>query len=208
MLMKLQTTPDPFELCDFFSTSQSVDPSLAWADADCDGDGVLNGSDPMPLDPCVPAQEPGYTGYNDANVIWQAADCDMDGDANLDEVVQGSDPYCDQSTIANPGGSCCDPADTTAGVDCDGDGVDNAQEIADGTNASDPCEFVGANQNTIPSDAWLMDDCDGDGLTNPEEVNGPDGDLQLLMALIHSIHVILIQEQSVLQIVTRWLNRG
>lgn len=79
---------------------------FADATADCDGDGVPNGTDSDPGDPCLPAQLEGYTGFDASNMTWASADCDGDGDTNGAEVTAGSDPYCDQSTVSNPSGSC------------------------------------------------------------------------------------------------------
>jgi large repetitive protein len=63
---------------------------------------------------------------------------------------------------------------STVGLDCDGDGVTNGQELIDGTDPSNPCELIIANQNTTPTVDWNNDDCDNDGLTNGEEVTGID----------------------------------
>jgi gliding motility-associated-like protein len=66
--------------------------------------------------------------------------------------------------------------------DCDGDGVTNGQEVANGTNPSDPCSFILASQTLTPSITWLNTDCDNDNSPNGEEVgNGtnplnPDSD--------------------------------
>ena len=91
-----------------------------WANADCDGDGVSNGEefedktrnpyidestvdtdgdgvadfiDEAPENPCLPAQEEGYVGYNATNQIWANADCDGDTILNIDEFNNGTDPY-------------------------------------------------------------------------------------------------------------------
>ena len=37
---------------------------------DTDGDGVQDDVDTDPLDPCVPTQLAGYTGYDATNAIW------------------------------------------------------------------------------------------------------------------------------------------
>jgi gliding motility-associated-like protein len=59
--------------------------------------------------------------------------------------------------------------------DSDGDGVRNDQEIADGTNPNDPCDYKSASQVLSKlSKEWLLSDCDKDGLTNGEEINGID----------------------------------
>ena len=48
--------------------------------------------------------------------------------------------------------------------DCDGDGVTNGQEVSDGTDPVDPCDFILENQTVDPSQEWLDTDCDGDGV--------------------------------------------
>ena len=53
--------------------------------------------------------------------------------------------------------------------DCDGDGVSNGQEITDGTDPGNSCNFLLANQGT-PNASWNAGDCDGDGVTNSQEV--------------------------------------
>ncbi len=53
---------------------------------------------------------------------------------------------------------------------CDGDGVTNGQEVADGTDPLEGCDLVVDNQTVTPSDEWLNGDCDGDGVTNGQEV--------------------------------------
>jgi len=55
-------------------------------------------------------------------------------------------------------------------ADCDGDGVTNQDEIADGTNPEDPCDFIAASASVTPSGDYLISDCDGDGVTNGTEV--------------------------------------
>ncbi len=45
---------------------------------DTDGDGLGDGNDPNPNNPCDPVQVAGYTGYVASNAIWAAADCDGD----------------------------------------------------------------------------------------------------------------------------------
>ena len=59
--------------------------------------------------------------------------------------------------------------------DTDGDGVIDGTEVADGTNATDPCSFVFASQTVTPSADWNSADCDNDGLSNGDEItNGTD----------------------------------
>ncbi|MEZ4858822.1 MAG: hypothetical protein R2781_08425 [Flavobacteriaceae bacterium] len=55
--------------------------------------------------------------------------------------------------------------------DCDGDGVTNGQEVVDGTNPVDPCDYDPLSQDiTTISDDWEALDCDGDGVTNGQEI--------------------------------------
>jgi gliding motility-associated-like protein len=55
-------------------------------------------------------------------------------------------------------------------LDCDGDGVTNGDEYADGTNPYDPCEFNPGSITLPTSGDWLDADCDGDGVTNGDEI--------------------------------------
>jgi len=54
--------------------------------------------------------------------------------------------------------------------DDDGDGVTDAQEVIDGTDPLDSCEFDIDSTTETPSAAWNALDCDGDGVTNGTEV--------------------------------------
>ena len=56
--------------------------------------------------------------------------------------------------------------------DNDGDGVSNAQEVIDGTNPNDPCEYNPDNQILANvTSAWENLDCDGDGNPNGSDPN-------------------------------------
>ncbi len=75
-------------------------------------------------------------------------------------------PY-DTGTVA----AVTDATDSaTCIVDSDGDGVLDEQEIADGTDPNDPCDFVIANITEMQTGDYLDADCDGDGVTNQQEV--------------------------------------
>ncbi|WP_396638431.1 gliding motility-associated C-terminal domain-containing protein [Maribacter sp. R77961] len=161
--------------------------NLIWRAADCDNDGVLNGeefdngTDPYSIsedtdgdgindateianetdqnNPCDPAQQAGYTGFNGGNPIWRAADCDNDGVLNGEEFDNGTDPY-------------------SISEDTDGDGVNDATEIANGTDQNNPCDpaqqagYTGFNGG---NPIWRAADCDNDGVINGEEFdNGTD----------------------------------
>ncbi|WP_324028156.1 Ig-like domain-containing protein [Maribacter sp. BPC-D8] len=154
---------DPLDPCDPVQApgyTGYVATNAIWAAADCDSDGVINGTeitngtdpystdtdgdgvpddiDTDPLDPCTPVQAAGYTGYDATNPIWAAADCDGDGIINGTEVTNGTDPY-------NP--------------DSDGDGINDGQEDTDNTDPLNDCESIGGTP--LPTS-----DCDGDGVQN------------------------------------------
>jgi len=158
-----------------------------WAAADCDGDGITNGTEDMNgtdpyqassdsdgdgidddneinddtdlANPCDPIQVVGYTGYDTGNALWAAADCDGDGITNGNEDMNGTDPY--QAT-----------------GDTDGDGIDDDNEINDGTDPINPCDPVQVSGYTgydAGNALWAAADCDGDGITNgTEDMNGTD----------------------------------
>ena len=121
--------------------------------SDTDGDGVPDDTDTDALNPCSPAQDAGYTGYDATNALWAAADCDGDGVNNSTEATNGTDPY---------------------NGDTDGDGV---QDDAD-TDALDPCgpmQAVGYTGYDATNTIWSSADCDADGVDNGTEItNGTD----------------------------------
>ncbi|MEL0644205.1 cadherin-like domain-containing protein, partial [Olleya sp. Ti.3.14] len=55
-------------------------------------------------------------------------------------------------------------------ADCDGDGVSNSDEVADGTDPDEACDYIVSSVTLTQSGAWLTEDCDGDGVTNETEV--------------------------------------
>lgn len=60
-------------------------------------------------------------------------------------------------------------------VDTDGDGVTDADEAIDATDASNLCSFLLASQTVAPSATWESTDCDFDGVSNGQELtNGTD----------------------------------
>ena len=65
-----------------------------------------------------------------------------------------------------------DATDTTGCniLDSDGDGVLDDQEIADGTDPNNPCDFEIASITETQTGAYLVADCDGDGVTNGTEI--------------------------------------
>ncbi|NNF30922.1 MAG: DUF11 domain-containing protein, partial [Flavobacteriaceae bacterium] len=97
---------------------------------------------------------------------------DTDGDGTYDDVDPDPlDPCVDDGVIGDE--DITNPIWQAA--DCDGDGVTNGQEIIDGTDAYDFCDYDPANQDyTTTSPAYQNADCDGDGVTNGDEID-PDG---------------------------------
>jgi gliding motility-associated-like protein len=63
------------------------------------------------------------------------------------------------------------PCLSNPALDCDGDGVTNGSEIADGTNPNDPCSLLIGSQTLEPSIEWIGLDCDNDGLDNGAELD-------------------------------------
>lgn len=57
----------------------------------------------------------------------------------------------------------------TSMIDSDGDGVSNADEITDGTEICDVCDYEETSQGT-PTALWDAADCDGDGVPNASDV--------------------------------------
>ncbi|MBU2945544.1 Ig-like domain-containing protein [Zobellia uliginosa] len=169
---------DPLDPCDPVQAAgyTGYDASNAiWAAADCDGDNVTNGTedtfgtDPYnidtdgdgvqddvdndPLDPCDPAQAPGYSSYDASNAIWAAADCDNDGVTNGTEVTNSTDPYS---------------------TDTDGDGVPDDID-SDPLDPCDPVQAAGYIGYDATNPIWAAADCDGDSIINGTEVtNGTD----------------------------------
>ncbi|WP_044216322.1 LamG-like jellyroll fold domain-containing protein, partial [Phaeodactylibacter xiamenensis] len=109
---RLRVTSDDFS-CPIFSNAVTLN-------IDRDGDGIDDALEDEgqtdPLNPCDPAQDLGYTGYDADNAIWAAGDCDGDGLINSLEHEMGTDPY---------------------NVDTDGDGIEDGSEDGDNTDPLD-----------------------------------------------------------------------
>ncbi|MDF2158552.1 invasin domain 3-containing protein [Algoriphagus sp. CAU 1675] len=159
--------------CSFIPENQTVTPSAAWDEGDCDNDGLLNGDEKSlgtnPLDPDTdgdgvldgtevaddtdPLDECSFVFTSqilEPSQSWKSADCDSDGLTNQQEVEL-------QTDLLNP--------------DTDGDGVIDGTEVDDETDPLDACSFVLASQTLAPSQTWKDTDCDEDGLTNQQEVD-------------------------------------
>ncbi|WP_394970229.1 gliding motility-associated C-terminal domain-containing protein [uncultured Croceitalea sp.] len=117
---------------------------------DTDGDGIFDGQEALDgTDPNDSCDSIGGTPLG-------TDDCDND-DLTNDEEVTGTD---DPSTPANPNGTTTNPNNP----DTDGDGINDGQEILDGTDPNDDCDAIGGT----PLDS---SDCDGDGNPNGTDPN-------------------------------------
>jgi gliding motility-associated-like protein len=114
---------NPNDVCSYVAASQTLTPTSAWANADCDGDGTPNGTDTAPKDPCVHAA--GATPVT-TNAIWRAADCDGDGVTNGKETDDGTDPTSGCSFTA--ASKTLTPTSTWGALDCDNDGNPNGTD--------------------------------------------------------------------------------
>ena len=78
---------NPMDPCSFNAISQTIAPSSAWNNADCDGDGVTNEQELMdgtdPLDFCSFNANSQTIPPSDA---WNNGDCDGDGITNEEET--------------------------------------------------------------------------------------------------------------------------
>jgi len=148
------------------SQTDACDPNpFAIPDGDCDEDGLTNTEEIA----------------NNTNV--SDSDSDDDGIEDGEEVANGTDPNdaCDPNPYAI-GTNDCDEDDLTnaeeelgadgmpntgdetdpTDPDSDDDGINDGEEVANGTDPNDACD---PNPYAIPDG-----DCDEDGLTNAEEI--------------------------------------
>ncbi|RDK83873.1 gliding motility-associated C-terminal domain-containing protein, partial [Marinirhabdus gelatinilytica] len=142
------------------------DGDLDFLDLDSDDDGCSDANEAY-NDPNADGGDGGMYGVGDPLTLAEGEVDDFgsvetapyDTGQVIAVVEAGPDP--DQDGLANS----CD-------LDDDGDGVSDEQEIIDGTDPLDPCDYVEENQdpnNTAASYDAL--DCDGDGVTNGDELN-------------------------------------
>jgi len=129
----------------------------------------------------------------DLNHPWADSDCDGGGVAIGIECANGgdaSDPLDECIAAINASLDICaiiaeNPNATIAGFDCDGGGIDNATECANGGNPSDPsdeCDIAIASNADVctliladSSIGLANDDCDNSGISNAIEcANGGD----------------------------------
>ncbi len=108
---------------------------------------------------------PDTDGTEDVN--YRDIDDDGDGvDTPDEDANEDSDPTNDDTN----GNGTPDYLDPTTPTDSDGDGVINTDEVTDGTDPLDPCDFILASQTVTTTTDWDNLDCDGDGVTNGDEI--------------------------------------
>ena len=166
------TSPHIFTAVQMTADGGAIDLTATFsADGTCNFNETNAGTAPTECSDCAPI------GSN-------STDTDGDGLTDCEETTGIDDP----GTPAVPSGTSdssdpCDPIqlsgymgyDSTNPIwqaaDCDGDGVTNGQEIIDGTNPLDPCDYLIASQDpTTTTTTWNDLDCDGDGVTNGQEI--------------------------------------
>ncbi|QCW99345.1 hypothetical protein FGM00_04175 [Aggregatimonas sangjinii] len=115
-------------------------------------------------------------GCSDANEAYDSPDADG-GDGGqfgtgTPAAVDGNGLVTAAAYDTGIVGEVTDATDASACVvlDTDGDGVLDTQEIADGTNPDDPCDFVIASITVEQTGDYMEADCDGDGVQNWAEI--------------------------------------
>ncbi len=138
------------------------------ASLDCDNGGVdnytecMNAMDPnTPSDDCTAAVRAKLDICaminGNPNHPWANLDCDRGGIPNITECNNGADPTEPIDDLNCPPNLCAEaivgnldicvelstnPSHPVGPLDCDGDGVTNADECIDNTDPLDPCDFV------------------------------------------------------------------
>ncbi len=182
------------DICDLIGG----DPNHPLADKDCDDGGMDNwsecqsGGDPNnPADDCIAAVADTANIcliiYNNPDHPMASTDCDNGGVPNWYECQNGEDPLDptdDCNTAIDVGADVCTiiithPTSPIATLDCDGGGIDNGTECANGGDPADPaddclvaiatgediCTIIGTN----PNHPMASIDCDNGGIDNGTE---------------------------------------
>jgi gliding motility-associated-like protein len=131
-----------------------------YQDLDSDNDGIPD-SEEAGSDPTNPVDTDG-----DGIPNYQDNDDDNDGIPSSDEDPNGDGNPANDDTDGDGTPNYLD-------LDSDGDGVTDAQEVLDGTDPTNPCDFEFVNITMPQTEFFLNGDCDGDGQTNGNE-QGPN----------------------------------
>ena len=160
---------DAYEAAGFIDAPENTDGADTpdYLDTDSDNDGLddvieANQGTPTGTDTDGDGLDDGFDDSDDTGV-------EPDVNDNLDSGADGTD------NIDEPGTPEVDFREVPAETDSDGDGVTDSQEISDGTDPTNPCDFETASVSLPQTGDFLLADCDGDGVTNGDEID-PDGD--------------------------------
>jgi len=153
-------------------------PDQAFTAADTDGDGLDNGyegsdvNDGFDVNDEIddPATDlPDIDGKDDVN--YRDIDDDGDGLNTPDEDTNEDGDPTNDDTSENGTPDYLDPDTTNENCqDVDGDGISDCVEVTNGTDPSNPCDFIPSSQTVTPTTDWNNRDCDGDGVTNGDEI--------------------------------------
>ena len=141
-------------------------------------------------------------------------DCDNDGVSNSLECNNGTDPNNPEdacTAVQNAGLDICtilesNPDSELAQLDCDDDGISNAEECEGGSDPSDGCDVPSGENEDIcailmedPDSPLGMLDCDNGGLDNSAECenggdpNDPSDDCQVILSAGINICTLLAE---------------
>jgi gliding motility-associated-like protein len=154
-------------------------PDQTFTGTDTDGDGLDDGYEGSDVndgfdvndeidDPANDLPDTDGDATTDGDVNYRDLDDDGDSIDTPDEDANNDGNPTNDDTDDDGTPDYLDPNDNN--VDTDGDGVTDTDEDTDGTDPTDPCDFLLSSQTVTPSDEWIALDCDGDGVTNGDEV--------------------------------------